>query len=331
MDIISEQKHPEPSVSFSNTIQDGGADDVGEGEVEDDGLDGSGGNDSVTEPVGGLEGAPPLPTVSDLPHDKVIPRKIRKDVVVLMEVLRVLMIQLSLQSSSRSLYRAKTTIEVFVTKKLKKSEMLSQTQECFELSIDCQSFEAPFKPETFPALLHYIGRSIVNQFFLAENYGLNWISFLNGYTKCCGRMPTSTSLIILLKVFQMVVVKSGATTRLQVESWKLNGWVLKTVPNLPDCLVQFIHSRLSIAASQQVQDINKNGGSKKTNFFIPSSKCSHLGRLNETYYRVNYLNGPCGLLIFMDLVPVLFLAGLVPVLLECYGSCPYFDPTSNDC
>ncbi|PWA85936.1 TLDc [Artemisia annua] len=138
---------------------------------------------------------------------------------------RVLMIQLSLQSSSRSLYRAKTTIEVFVTKKLKKSEMLSQTQECFELSIDCQSFEAPFKPETFPALLHYIGRSIVDQFFLAENYGLNWISFLNGYTKCCGRMPTSTSLIILLKVFQMVVVKSGATTRLQVESCECSSFI----------------------------------------------------------------------------------------------------------
>ncbi|PWA81120.1 TLD-domain containing nucleolar protein [Artemisia annua] len=205
-------------------------------------------------------------------------------------------------------------------------------QECFELSIDYQTCEARFKPETFPALLNHVGRSIVDQFFIPGKDGLNWISFLNGYTKCCGRMPTSTSLNNLLKVFQMAVVKSGATTGLQVESteddykingyllptdllsllwlcwvmswnsrntklskgsenfglpdinnlvlsavsscgeggaelnmWddglvgsdiqlpigKLHGWVLKTVPNLPDCLVQFVHSRLSIAASQQ--------------------------------------------------------------------------------
>ncbi|GKA81779.1 hypothetical protein Tco_0788471 [Tanacetum coccineum] len=38
---------------------------------------------------------------------------------------------------------------------------------------------------------------------------------------------------------------------IQLPIGKLHGWVLKTVPNLPDCLVQFVHSRLYIAASQQ--------------------------------------------------------------------------------
>nr|XP_043631063.1 uncharacterized protein LOC122602514 isoform X2 [Erigeron canadensis] len=209
---------------------------------------------------------------------------------------------------------------------------ITSLQEYFELSIDYQSCEASFKPENFPALLSHLGHSIVDQFFTAEKGGLNWIAFLNGYTKCCGRMPTSNALNNLLRLFQIATVKSGATTGLQVESsdedlkingyllpadllmllwmcwvmswnsssltlskgkgkfglpdinnlvlsavsscaeggaelniWddnllgsdiqlpvgKLHVWVLKTVPNLPDCLVQFVHSRLSNSVSQQ--------------------------------------------------------------------------------
>lgn len=209
---------------------------------------------------------------------------------------------------------------------------ITSLQEYFELSIDYQSCEASFKPENFPRLLNHLGGSIIDQFFIPDKGGLNWISFLNGFTKCCGRMPTSNSLNNLLRVFQMSIVKSGATTGLQIESgdadYKINGyllpsdllmlfwmswvmswdslnpklskgkenfglpdinnlvlsavsscgeggadlniyddnilgsniqlpigklhvWVLKTVPNLPDCLVQFIHSRLSNSASQE--------------------------------------------------------------------------------
>ncbi|KAI3776431.1 hypothetical protein L1987_46213 [Smallanthus sonchifolius] len=215
---------------------------------------------------------------------------------------------------------------------LTKTIPITSLKDCFKLSIDYQNCEASFKPENFPGLLNHVGHSILDHFFLSEKDGLNWISFLNGYTKCCGRMPTSDSLNNLLKVFVTAIVKSGATTGLQVESsdadYKINGyllpadllmllwmcwvmswssrnpklfkdkatfglpdinnlvlsavsscaeggaelniwddnilgsdkqlpigklhvWVLKTVPNLPECLVQFIHSRLSNSASQQ--------------------------------------------------------------------------------
>ncbi|XP_071698531.1 uncharacterized protein [Rutidosis leptorrhynchoides] len=211
---------------------------------------------------------------------------------------------------------------------------ISSLQECFKLSIDYQSCESPLKLEKFPEVLNHLGGSIVDHFFLAEKGGLNWIAFLNGYTKCCGRMPTSSSLNNLLTVFQIATVKSGITTGLQIESidadnkingyllpadllmllwmcvvisynsgciksfkgygkfglpdinslvlsavsscaeggaelnmWnddilgfdiqlpigKLHTWVLKTVPNLPDCLVQFVHSRLCNAASQEAK------------------------------------------------------------------------------
>ncbi|KAK9061382.1 hypothetical protein SSX86_018563 [Deinandra increscens subsp. villosa] len=204
-------------------------------------------------------------------------------------------------------------------------------QECFKLSIDLQSCEASLKPENnFLGLLNNLGPSVLDHFFFLsekekERDGLDWISFLKGYTKCCGRMPTSNSLNNLLKVFGTAIVKSGATTGLQIESadaadskingyllpadllmllwmcwamswssrnqqaikfglpdvsnlvlsavssctdgiWdvdnilgsdtqipvgKLHAWVLKTVPNLPECLVEFTHSRLSTYASQQ--------------------------------------------------------------------------------
>lgn len=70
----------------------------------------------------------------------------------------------------------------------------------------------------------------MEQFFSAEENGLNWIAFLNGYTKCCGRMTTSDSLNNLLRVFGSTTTKSGATTELQIDSsdgdYKINGHLL---------------------------------------------------------------------------------------------------------
>ncbi|KAL4578940.1 hypothetical protein LXL04_015072 [Taraxacum kok-saghyz] len=109
---------------------------------------------------------------------------------------------------------------------------ISSLQECFNLSIDYQNCQASFKPENFPGLLNNLNQSIVDQFFLAEKTGLNWIAFLNGYTKCCGRMATSNSLNNLLRVFSAAIVKSGATTGLKIESSdgeddsKINGYLL---------------------------------------------------------------------------------------------------------
>ncbi|KAL8211459.1 hypothetical protein R6Q57_005896 [Mikania cordata] len=209
---------------------------------------------------------------------------------------------------------------------------ITSLKECFKLSIEYQNCEASFKPENFPGLLNHLGQSILDHFFFSEKGGLNWISFLNGYAKCCGRMSASNSLNNLLKVFGTAIVKSGATTGLQIESsdtdYKINGyllpadllmllwmcwvmcwssripqlfrekatyglpdinnlvlsgvsacaedsaglniwnddilgsdrkisigklhvWVLKTLPNLPECLAQFVHSCFNNFASRQ--------------------------------------------------------------------------------
>ncbi|KVI07804.1 TLDc [Cynara cardunculus var. scolymus] len=242
---------------------------------------------------------------------------------------------------------------------------------CFELSIDYQSCEASFKPENFPGLLNHLGHAIVDQFFIAEKGGLDWVAFLNGYTNCCGRMPTSSSLNNLLKVFGLAMVKSGATTGLQLESseadhkingyllpadllillwmcwvmswssknpelskgkakfglpdinnlvlsavsscadgaadlniWdcnlfdsniqlpigKLHVWALRTVPNLPECLVQFIHSRLSNSSPQQ----------GLVHFPYPEKYCTsslHGKGLNRLWSNIEGYNGPILVLI----------------------------------
>lgn len=226
---------------------------------------------------------------------------------------------------------------------------ISSLQECFELSIDYKTCEASFKPENFPGLLNHLNHSIVQQFFSPEESALNWIAFLNGYTKCCGRMTTSNSLNNLLTLFNSAIVKSGATTGLQIEStdgdYKINGyllpadllmlfwmcwvmswnsrnlkgkvkfdlldvnnlvlsavsscgdggselnvwddnllrssiqlpigklhvWVLKTVPNLPDCLMQFVLSRLSKFAPQQDKKSEPTSSSTSENQQVAES------------------------------------------------------------
>lgn len=203
---------------------------------------------------------------------------------------------------------------------------LPSLQKCFGLTVENQMFEESVAPKEFSGLLEHIGASIVDQFFMAEKGGVNWIEFLRGYTKCCGRMTSSNSFNNLCRMYWDSLVKAGLPTKLQFEStdvdckmsgsllpsdllillwmcWVISGdssnlksfkakadfglpdlnhlvlsailscsddgasldiwdcnvldldillsagrlhlWAIKTVPYLPDCLVHFVHERLS--------------------------------------------------------------------------------------
>ncbi|KAL4309693.1 hypothetical protein GQ457_01G009310 [Hibiscus cannabinus] len=91
-------------------------------------------------------------------------------------------------------------------------------QQCFHLSYEDPVSESQQKPESFPRLLDHLGSSIVDLFFMPEKGGINWIGFLRGYVKCCGRMSTSMSLNILLRIFAMAVKKLGLPSNLEFES-----------------------------------------------------------------------------------------------------------------
>ncbi|TYI42927.1 hypothetical protein ES332_A01G133000v1 [Gossypium tomentosum] len=100
-------------------------------------------------------------------------------------------------------------------------------QQCFHLCYEDPVCESQQKPESFPRLLDHLGSSIVDLFFLSEKGGINWLGFLGGYVKCCGRMSTSMSLNILLRIFAMAVKKLGLSSNLEFEpdaaDCKING------------------------------------------------------------------------------------------------------------
>ncbi|XWS20981.1 hypothetical protein CRYUN_Cryun30bG0015900 [Craigia yunnanensis] len=103
-------------------------------------------------------------------------------------------------------------------------------QQCFYLSYEDPVFESPQKPESFPRLLDHLGSSIIDLFFMSEEGGISWLGFLRGYVKSCGRMSTSMSLNILLRIFAMSVRKLGLSSKLEFESddadCKINGSLL---------------------------------------------------------------------------------------------------------
>lgn len=103
-------------------------------------------------------------------------------------------------------------------------------QQCFHLCYEDPVCESQQKPESFPRLLDHLGSSIVDLFFLSEKGGINWLGFLGGYMKCCGRMSTSMSLNILLRIFAMAVKKLGLSSNLEFEpddaDCKINGSLL---------------------------------------------------------------------------------------------------------
>lgn len=90
-------------------------------------------------------------------------------------------------------------------------------QQIFGIHIEKLNYEAVAAPVGFAELLNHIGSSILDLFFLADKGGINWIEFLRGYTKCCGRTSASNSLTTLCRVFAMAAEKAGLSLKLKFE------------------------------------------------------------------------------------------------------------------
>lgn len=78
--------------------------------------------------------------------------------------------------------------------------------------------EENWVPKGFNELLGEVGSSIVEQFFSTGKDVLDWVEFLKGYTKCCGRTVASTSFNNLFKVFAKANEKAGFPVQLQFDS-----------------------------------------------------------------------------------------------------------------
>lgn len=126
--------------------------------------------------------------------------------------------------------------------------------------VECEAIESPIG---FAELLNHVGSSIVDLFFLAEKGGINWIEFLRGYTKCCGRTSASNSLNNLCRVFAMAAEKAGLSLKLKFEfddtDCKMTGSLLASelLMLLWVCWVMSWHQR------------NTNNSKQKANHILP--------------------------------------------------------------
>ncbi|KAL5713523.1 hypothetical protein ACHQM5_015590 [Ranunculus cassubicifolius] len=101
---------------------------------------------------------------------------------------------------------------------LSKSIPLKSLRECFHLSIGDPISETSLVPDCFPKLLLDLGPSIVDLYFVADKEEVDWIQFLRGYIKCCGRVPTSESINNMCRLYAATSTKAGFPTKIEFES-----------------------------------------------------------------------------------------------------------------
>ncbi|XP_073021239.1 uncharacterized protein [Primulina eburnea] len=241
-----------------------------------------------------------------------------------------------------------------------KSVPVHSLKKCFELSLDNFESDYTVASKELSIMFSHLGTTIVDLFFPTDENGVNWIDFLRGYTKCCGRAVASTYFNNLLRVFSKTCSEAGLPVNLQFEqydddckiggslsprevlrlllicwifSWdsrslklnmgkskgkcslpdishlllsaiescvesdheldfwtsdvsdvdiqlmatKIHSWGLKTVPNLADCLAQFVHSRLCYLVTCE----NKSESSCSSAHDNPSSTSSDTSLLTS--------------------------------------------------
>lgn len=76
-------------------------------------------------------------------------------------------------------------------------------------------------PEHFPALSNNLGATLVSLFFpVADDRAdgrIDWIGFLSGYKRCCGRMPVSRSINVLHRLYAALSREAGAPCGLEFD------------------------------------------------------------------------------------------------------------------
>ncbi|KAK7316975.1 hypothetical protein RJT34_00827 [Clitoria ternatea] len=109
---------------------------------------------------------------------------------------------------------------------------LENLQQCFSFAREGRSYSGNNVPDSFPVLLDHLGSSLVDQFFVPDKGGINWVEFVNGYNKCCARVSASISLNMLVRVFVAVSGKANVALNLEFESehtdCKINGYFLSS-------------------------------------------------------------------------------------------------------
>ncbi|WJX34624.1 hypothetical protein P8452_22723 [Trifolium repens] len=107
---------------------------------------------------------------------------------------------------------------------------LENLQKCFSFVREGGSYTTENVNDSFPVLLDQLGSSLVDQFFISDKDGINWVEFVKGYNKCCSRVSASIFLNKFIRVFIDVTKKANLSLNLEFESddvdCKVNGYLL---------------------------------------------------------------------------------------------------------
>ncbi|XP_027333194.1 uncharacterized protein LOC113848033 [Abrus precatorius] len=107
---------------------------------------------------------------------------------------------------------------------------LENLERCFGFVREGRSYSGGNVSDLLPVLLNHLGSSLVDQFFVTDRGGINWVEFVRGYNKCCGRVSASISLNMLLRVFVDISGRASVPLHLEFESGdadcKINGFLL---------------------------------------------------------------------------------------------------------
>ncbi|URD73323.1 TLDc [Musa troglodytarum] len=89
------------------------------------------------------------------------------------------------------------------------------------LDVQVLASESTPVPEHFPALSSNLGATLVSLFFpVADDRAdgrIDWIGFLSGYNRCCGRMPVSRSINVLYRLYAALSREAGAPCGLEFD------------------------------------------------------------------------------------------------------------------
>ncbi|RZS07057.1 hypothetical protein BHM03_00037818, partial [Ensete ventricosum] len=98
---------------------------------------------------------------------------------------------------------------------------LASLQEALSLDVQVLASESTPVPEHFPSLLNNLGATLVSLFFpVADDRAdgrIDWIGFLSGYNRCCGRMPVSRSINVLYRLYAALSREAGAPCGLELD------------------------------------------------------------------------------------------------------------------
>ncbi|KAL9313827.1 hypothetical protein ACSQ67_019279 [Phaseolus vulgaris] len=131
---------------------------------------------------------------------------------------------------------------------------LENLQQRFSFAGEGRSCSGSNVPDSLTVMLDHLGSILVDQFFVPDKGGINWVEFVKSYNKCCARMSSSVSLNMLLRVFVAVSESANVPIHLEFESGDTDWEGNLSLPDLNHLVLSVITSCGQVEGGLDVWD-----------------------------------------------------------------------------